>query len=350
MEIEWGGGILCDSCADELNRNNDYEILSISQMSDMVAENKSEYIIIISVQAENTRNEIIEIIKKMNLYDVDLVSLYGIKWAILFYNRKWGGRLSEAELGINDSGVGVRMARNVMMYMSYFVALPYLEEMILVYQPGKVGSLAVCSGLNKQGIHNLHIHSLRDMEVIKTVMEKRNGKIISAVRNPLEWKISLFWQMLESRYFDCPNADFEMLQTSFWRTDFRKWEYSWFDQELKGIMGIDIFEYPFDREAGYTIIRKDNVELLLMTTEKMGDLEDVIGNFVGVENFKLTQENAGEQKEYCFAYRDYKKEFRIQRSVMEGICADDRLLHFYTEKDINLFREKWSKNIVEDGK
>lgn len=83
--------------------------------------------------------------------------------------------------------------------------------------------------------------------------------------------------------------------------------FEWFDLEIKENFGIDVYGYDFDKERGFQIIRQDNVELLLMKLEKLDDCQEIIGEFVGAEDFKLIKSNMGNNKLYKFAYNELKK-------------------------------------------
>lgn len=341
--------LFCDSNADKLN-NTEFTILSIEQMSDLIAADRKDYIIIISVESIRIQDEIIDKIKELGFFDLNIYTLYGVVWGILFEKRKKGIAISESDLGIKNSDRELRVQNAVLRKVQYFLAAPYLEQMVLVYQPGKVGSTTVSSSLESQGVHNFQVHTLRDMQYIREIAKKRNAKIISMIRNPLEWRLSTFWHMIEHIYFDHLDADFYELQRISWN-NFEEEEFLWFNNEMRNVMGINIFDYPFDRESGFTIIKSNNIELLLLTSEKMNQLENVIGEFVGINGFKLEDSNVGKKKHYRFAYEEYKKEFMITKSFFEDIYErEERWKHFYTDADLKRFREKWSSNIMDDKK
>ena len=47
--------------------------------------------------------------------------------------------------------------------------------------------------------------------------------------------------------------------------------FEWFNVELKEPLGLDIYQYEFDKMRGYQIIEKDNIELLLIKLEKLDE-------------------------------------------------------------------------------
>ena len=114
------------------------------------------------------------------------------------------------------------------------------------------------------------------------------------------------------------------------------------------MFGIDVFEYPFDKEKGYSIIKKDNIEVLLMKLEKLNGLEQIIGRFAGAPHFKLINANIGEKKQYAYLYKDVKDTMKIPREVFDFYYkGNPRMDHFYSEEEKAAFLKKWEKNIVD---
>ena len=73
----------------------------------------------------------------------------------------------------------------------------------------------------------------------------------------------------------------------------------WFDNELKRHFGVDVYQYDFDKERGYSTIQKGDVEVLIIKFEKMKEVgEKCIGEFIGDTNFKINDYNISKDKWY----------------------------------------------------
>lgn len=72
--------------------------------------------------------------------------------------------------------------------------------------------------------------------------------------------------------------------------------FNWFDEELKELCDVDVYSHPFDKDKGYSIINENGVEILLLKTEKLSNLTDVIKDFANIQQFELLNENIGEKK------------------------------------------------------
>jgi len=271
------------------------------------------------------------------------------------------------------------------------------DSNILVYQPGKVGSSSICYGLNKIGINNYHVHYLtsnntqyltryisdydKNEPAIKSYfskIEKANKKILSIllsknelikiitiVREPLSRDFSELFQSFESFQTHTDIGPYAVMSmgTPIIDTcvDWLKkhaydmssencrygYQFDWFDKELKEVFGIDIFSFPFDKEKGYSVIKKSNIEVLVMKLEKLNELEPIIGNFIGVPVYRLVHVNEAKNKQYKYLYGNVKNTIKIPREIIDLYYKDNpRMDHFYTEKEKRSFLKKWEKNII----
>lgn len=336
--------LLCDS--NERRWGETYEvwqIISPEYMSTLV--NEEDDIIIISPIASNVQDDILTKICELNLDKLDCYTAWGLKWGIYF-------NLNVSETGKEniEQHENPNM-RNNLKVLKWLAFAPLHEERILLYQPGKVGSRSVYTSLEKANKYTLHTHSLctLDSEVnnIKMLCEKWGGvKIISMVRDPLTQMLSGMWQNLSQIWRYSDRADFAEVQDYYFEKDFEMYEFEWFNEEIKTVFGIDVYDYPFDKEKGYTIIKQSDISVLLMTMEKMDELENVIGEFVGIKDFKLKRTNEGNTKTYRFAYAEYKKRLRFTQELLDKIYLNNPYIgHFYSNEMIKQFMVRWQKKL-----
>ncbi len=121
----------------------------------------------------------------------------------------------------------------------------------------------------------------------------------------------------------------------------------WFDTEMKAILGIDVFEHPFDKEGGYSIIKQDNIELLLLKVERLSKLEPVIGEFVGAPHFRLLRANEADDTPLKYLYKNVKDNIKIPEETLTELYKKSNTFmdHFYTEEEKDGFYKKWSRDI-----
>lgn len=255
-------------------------------------------------------------------------------------------------------------------YKTLLTKMCQILPAILVYQPGKVGSTSVCTTLFLEGVDVIHIHNIcffdyEDTEKGMAVMEEASAffkkhlraegcKIITLVRDPVARGLSLFMQgfsndMYTSHHFGseyslAANAS-EYIVKNLDNND----EFTWFDRELKEATGIDIYQYPFDKENGHAWIKEGNIEILVLTLEKLNENVEVLGEFVGKPGIKLKNSNVGDEKQYKYIYEGLKRNIRIPVRVVESQYKNNpQLDHFYTEDEKERFLQKWSRYVSDE--
>ena len=122
---------------------------------------------------------------------------------------------------------------------------------------------------------------------------------------------------------------------------------NWFEKNFEQYSGIDIYQYPFDQERGYSIIKipEKNVEIFIYQVEKLDMIASELGDFLGMENLTLANANVGEEKWYADAYRQAKKELKFSRAYFDA-CFDSKIMkHFYSDADIEKFKARWISHV-----
>ena len=239
---------------------------------------------------------------------------------------------------------------------------------LLLLQPGKVGSSSIAGSLENVQVPYLHAHTLTDLHV-HTLADSLWGngalkerllegvklfpkvvgpiKIISMIRDPIGRDVSAYFQaFMEYTLYDWVQADVYKGINDYIDSNSKigdwGWIFEWFNIEIKNNFGIDIYQYDFDKKRGCQIIKKDNVELLLIKTEKLNCCQDVVKQFVGRENFKLVNANMGNDKLYKYAYTETKKTIVISDHIIDFYYNGNKGMdHFYTLEEKRKFAEKW---------
>ena len=227
------------------------------------------------------------------------------------------------------------------------------KQLILNYQMGKVGSSSVGEWLRLNNKPEWHIHRFFDTPVhgyknknlgLKTadlllfkVFRLLNRKIliVTGVREPLDRDASMYFHNNGKKNLDvkahveCFNSFFPILKCVDWYRD-----------ELLALVGVDIFDYKFDKIAGFSIIEKNNVRIFLYRLDKLAELEKELSLFFGYEDFELISRNIGENKSYSFEYAKFKSAISFDR---RSITKSERrfMSHFYSESDIEAYFGRW---------
>ncbi len=184
-------------------------------------------------------------------------------------------------------------------------------------------------------------------DISRTILSiPRQTKVISVVRDPIARNISFFFNFLEF-YTGHTTQELVQLDAAELTHPFLKQVQHavpllWFDMEVKQVLGIDVYAYPFPHQQGYQIIRKGKVDLLIMKLETDDQIkEQAIAEFLQKKDFQLFKANVTDNKVTGHIYRDFLKQARIPSWYVEALYRSKYMRHFYTEQEIDRFRARW---------
>lgn len=344
----------------------EYLVLSLMELKEL--RGRKPIIVIIAIENLKCISEVLKTLDYCEMSDIVCYTYFALKYTI--------------ELHIEDVRIPELYRQKIRAGKNIFANYEKLEikvlalkaiyhavyhDAILVYQTGKVGSSSVCAGLAMQQIKHEQVHhiaSLRDeyddmmrntpklREGIKLLQTAKKIKIISLVREPVSRDIAAYFQCFrEFAILDEHVPDILQGVVGFLdrRSGFGNigYEFEWFNREIKVIFGIDIYNYTFDKEAGYGVIKENNVEILLLKMEKMKSNEEIIGRFVGIKDYKLVTANVGNDKIYRFAYRDLQQKIKIPKFIVERYYRNNAGMdYFYSETEKEVFLEQLKSHII----
>lgn len=252
---------------------------------------------------------------------------------------------------------------------------------------GKVGSKTVHRSLQNADLPNpiYHIHTLshdgikRYQEYRRSLGEPVDGsvkfkemflkkidknkakvhwRIITLVREPISRAISGLFQDVEQHYPVLIDENgrvkkshaIELLQEKFGSFD-ESTDYvcTWFDRELKSVFDIDVFAYPFDHHDGFTIIRDNNIEVLILRLEDLSrSFNNAIAEFLDLEKpIQILEANVGKDKWYSEEYGYVLENLTVPKSVCTRIYSSKYAKQFYCESMRNELIQKWSGRLEE---
>jgi hypothetical protein len=120
-----------------------------------------------------------------------------------------------------------------------------------------------------------------------------------------------------------------------------------FDEQIKGGLGIDIYDYKFERRRGYSIIKEGNIEILLYRMESLSNIfSQAMEEFLGISDLKLLETNVTSKRTYGNAYKRMREDVRFDTSFLSEVYSSELVRYFYTEEEISKFRSYWTKEEV----
>jgi hypothetical protein len=259
-----------------------------------------------------------------------------------------------------------------------------LRMPIVIFQPGKVGSMSVMASLKnrfkKLGISTEvhHTHRLEKIdEQIEFVKAARNApsntiaklieskelrrkidshpeqawNVLTLVRDPVAQRVSALFQLIHEyipdwqerlkqgqlTLLDLENMLFERDEFEIQRLD------NWFDEQMKPVWGVDVYQLPFDCDLGYHIYRPNpKVNLMIIRLEDLDKVaKQAFSEFIGIQNFSVVHTNTSEEKPYRELYHQFKS-LPLPPQYVEAAYETRYAQHFYSSKELQTFRNKWT--------
>jgi len=257
------------------------------------------------------------------------------------------------------------------------------DSSVLIYTRGKVGSRTIAESIAAPGldIHVLSTHSLSlkriseidaywisqtgkphpetifnkllRKKVLRAIETGKKLHVITAVRDGISTHLSGFFHNARTLhpeiYIDDASIDVDKAMQMLThrlsigeaiRDDFS----NWFDAEIKDVFGVDVFDYPFDRERGFAIIDHPKIKLLILRTDRLGDvLTDALYQFMGV---RIIQKNANtaKNKAYGAAYGEMKNKLVLPEALCQKIYSNRFSRHFFSEREREELIARYSQN------
>lgn len=244
------------------------------------------------------------------------------------------------------------------------------KEIIFVLQPMKTGNHTVKRTADANRIDivaSSHTWYWYHKELRKLV-EKRPIKIITATREPISQNLSLLYHNMDW-FWDRdvywknggdPSALLEILvkeeETRRTGVYAAHWDpfhimqlvQHYFEYEFKQNLNIDIYNYPFNKDEGYDIIKCENMEIFIYQLEKLNSIYKNLLDFLNIKNKEtnLVTYFRAEERWDAKYYKETVKNIQISQEYFDTCYNSPYVKHFYSDTDIEKFKEKWRKHIL----
>ena len=365
--------IECFCVSDERHNDKDYYSIKILAFSEVQRNYKTDDIIMIIATNITHAREIADFIAKRWPDLTNIVSWFGYSLAIAQNIKE-----PAVDSSFRNWFYVYRNSRNALWSNTTMTNIHdlYRDNPVLVYSLSRTASIAMSNSLRKKGIDNVHLHYIycvahedeqmlytREYNGIKPELRKLAQhyinhtndyeiiKIVSIVRDPIARSLSHWTHILYDGFSVNLNAwidrsnimeNVEQFLMEELNTGKNGGMFEWYDKEIRNTYGIDVFEYPFNREAGYSIIKKNNIEILLLTMESLNKNERIIADFFCIDEFNMEWSNEGEKAWSSFLYSYIKNNIVIDDTIWDFYYKHNSgMRHFYTDEQIKRMGEKW---------
>ena len=249
------------------------------------------------------------------------------------------------------------------------------ETPVLIYTMGRVSSGSCSIALSKAGFNNrFHIHTMNenwreysgaaspakgmskqqearynfDRKVRQDIFDAgQKALVVSFVREPLTRNMSAFFMNRVDKK-GVPDKSPEGLRQLFVKRYPHFVPLEWYHREFNTMLGINVFEQPFDPEVGFTVIETDRFRILLLRTEmtneaKGGALSEFLGENVEMEVSKKSDKYELKE-ETNDLYRAFKKEVKFRKEFLDYLYGSEYAKHFMSATEIAELRDRWQSD------
>jgi hypothetical protein len=192
-----------------------------------------------------------------------------------------------------------------------------------------------------------------DLDLVGTALYRgviRKGgkaKIITLVREPIGRNIAAYFQRLDG-FWQTERAHEKIplddLIEGFFAKYHHDWPLKWFDVEFKRVLGVDVYEHEFSRDAGHARIDSGCYQVLVMRH----DLEDglkarCLEELVPPIKVVLMPSNVGDEKPYAQVYREFLRAIKMPEAYVDRMLYSKYTRHFFGDEEIDRLRSKWMR-------
>jgi hypothetical protein len=199
-------------------------------------------------------------------------------------------------------------------------------------------------------------------EQIDKGLKDKKWKVITLTRDPVARNISTFFENLEFRkidagqryeicsdYYNIPDTridleELEKLKLLFLERMNHRSPLEFFERELKGVFGVDIYASEFPKSIGYKIYRDKIADVLVIRLENLNECAPrAFKEFLDIEDFSLIVENVSSEKIYADLYQKFIDNVILPDSYIDQLYNSKYMHHFYSNEEINALSKKWFK-------
>lgn len=240
---------------------------------------------------------------------------------------------------------------------------------IIIYQPGRVGSISIYNSIKQIKLNVFHIHRLSIKNFKKISHFNRNAgsslpskyysekftkhfikknkkiKFIIPIREPISRKLS---QIFQTGYLN-NNFELNQIKNKNFSESFIKLEEinsieDWFQNEFNYVFNREISKLNFDKNKGWSKINIDNFSILIFKSEIDNEIKNkIIKEFLNIkQNLNIKNSNSGEHRHYSEHYKMIRNNLKLPKNYLTEIYSGKVVNLFYTSDEIENFIKRWS--------
>jgi hypothetical protein len=254
------------------------------------------------------------------------------------------------------------------------------DPILLVHQMGRAGSMTTVNTLRGAGLDlavfhthwlnpasverrqhwvahlpetrqplNIRMSARISAQLQQEATGQRQWKLVTVFREPIARNVSVFFLSIDAfvenfqERHQRGELDNETLMEIFLEKFPHEQPLLWFEQEVKDVFGIDVYDQAFPQDQGYQVIRHDHVDLLLIKLEQLNNCyRKAFPELLEVEIPNLKHTHVTELDPSKPMYTDFVRNASFPPEYLDRMYESAFARHFYTDAERDAFRRKWS--------
>lgn len=232
------------------------------------------------------------------------------------------------------------------------------NKLIFVYSAPKVGSTSIVSSLRLFGINYIDVIHIHDEEMLKvlahikddiTIKEiilfnKYLGKdvyVINVYRNPIEKKISTFFEKIGSYHFNNTDEKVNGYNLNKVMTRFNN-IFPWI---ANGDHFVDVYDIPipqtFDFNAKHVLVCHEDIKYISLRLSDSAFWGGILSNLLGF-NLRIVPDYESNSKPIKDLYAQFKQAYKIPTNLLQDLLQQDKHLNYYlSPSEIQEYQSLW---------
>jgi hypothetical protein len=233
---------------------------------------------------------------------------------------------------------------------------------IIVYCGGKCGSSTLHNTFKKNGFKSYKIHTNNYFKYLCNTFKKDTDKsifdvidfnikqekniyIIDSYRNPIERKISSFFQNIHKHITDNNNKKIEELIKIFNEKFLYELEENESIDEVMKHYGLDTFT-NFDFNNKYNIVKKNNLIFIKIRFNDICEWSNILST-IFEKNIEIYNSNLTNTKPINKLYNIFKEHYRVPEKYLNEYLINNVDFNIYnTEDEKNKYINYWKNKII----
>ena len=117
----------------------------------------------------------------------------------------------------------------------------------------------------------------------------------------------------------------------------------WFDYEFKAALGVNVYDQPFSRAAGFGCFKHAHLNVLLLRTDLSDERKAaILAEFLDLSDLNIIRRNLGDLSRYGSLYQVFKRRVTIPEQYLDIVDQSRYARHFFDEDTLIATRRRFA--------